>query len=176
MNNNLTEKILGKLRSGEFKMKPKVYFILKATLIVLSVLVVALFVLFLISFISFALRANGVLVLPIFGFRGFGAFLSSVPWLLVVAALLLIGVLEMLFKHFAFTYRRPILYSILGILIVVLLGTFIIDRTPLHPGLFDRAHERRLPIFGPMYRNFGPRDAAPFRERSLPPMRQNFIR
>jgi len=167
MNNNLTEKILNKLRSGEFKMKPRIYFILKAILIILGTLIVALFTLFLISFISFALRTN---------FRGFGVLFSSIPWLLIIVAAFLIIVLEILFKHFAFTYRRPILYSVIGILIVVILGTLIIDRTPFHRGLFDRAREGRLPIFGPIYRNFGPRDTAPFNERFLPPMHQNFIR
>lgn len=152
---SLTDRILGKLKSGEFKMKPKVYFILKAVLIILSALIVALFTLFLISFISFALRANGVLVLPIFGFRGFSAFLFSIPWLLIIVAVLLIIVLEMLFKHFAFAYRRPILYSVIGIIIVVVLSTFIIDKTPLHPGLFGRAREGGLSVFGPVYRDFG---------------------
>lgn len=152
---SLTDKILSKLKSGEFKMKPRAYFVLKAALIILGTAVVAGFILFLISFISFALRANGVLVLPIFGFRGFGMFLSSLPWLLIIVAVLLIFVLEMLFKHFAFAYRRPILYSVLGIVIIVILGTFIIDRTPLHSGLFGQAQRGGLPVFGPVYRGFG---------------------
>jgi len=136
-------------------MKPKVYFILKAALIVLAAAIVGLFALFLISFMSFALRANGILVLPIFGFRGFEAFLTSIPWLLIILAAVLIFILEMLFRHFSFTYRRPILYSVVGVIILVLLGSFIIDRTSLHPDLFDRAQRGRLPIFGPVYRGFG---------------------
>lgn len=155
MNNKIAEKILNKLKNGQVKMRPKIYFVLKAGLIILGTLIVALFTLFLISFISFTLRANGILVLPIFGFRGFGAFFSSLPWLLIVAAALLIIILEILFKHFAFAYRRPILYSVLGILIIVVIGTFVIDKTPFHSGLFDRAREGRLPVFGPVYRGFG---------------------
>ena len=136
-------------------MKPKAYFILKATLIVLAAAIISLFALFLISFVSFALRANGILVLPIFGFRGFGAFLTSVPWLLIILSAFLIFILEILFRHFSFTYRRPILYSVMGVIILVLLGSFIIDRTSFHPNLFDRAQHGRLPIFGPVYRGFG---------------------
>lgn len=136
-------------------MKPKVYFILRASLIILAAAVVGLFVLFLISFVTFALRANGILVLPIFGFRGFGAFLSSIPWLLIALAVVLIFILEVLFRHFSFAYRRPILYSVLGIIILVLLGSFIVDRTPFHPNLFDRAQNGKLPVFGQVYRGFG---------------------
>ncbi len=152
---SLTDKILGKLKSGEFKMKPKVYFVLQAVLVVLGLAVAVLFALFLISFISFYLRANGILVLPVFGFRGFGIFLASLPWLLIIVAMLLVVVLEIMFKHFAFAYRRPILYSLAGILIIVCLGTFLIDRTPLHYDLFYRAQRGGLPVFGTIYRDFG---------------------
>jgi hypothetical protein len=160
---SLAEKILEKLKSGQIKMKPRMYFFLKGALAVLGVLVVALFILFLFSFISFALRANGILSLPAFGFRGWGPFFASLPWLLIIVAVLLIVVLEMLFKRFAFGWRRPILYSVLGILVIVLLATFIIDRTPFHSGLFNWAQRGGLPLFGPVYREFGgmpqPRDA-----------------
>jgi len=121
---------------------------IKAVLIISGAFVIASVTLFLISFISFALKSNGVLVLPIFG--------------LIIVAIILIAILEALFKHFSFTYRRPVLYSIIGILIVVLLSALIIDRTPFHRGLFNRAREGRLPIFGPAYRRFGPRDITPF--------------
>ena len=151
----LVDKILGKIRSGQIKMRSKSHFILKTVFIFLSVIVVALFTLFLISFIIFALRASGIWFMPSFGFRGMGIFFSSLPWLLILTAILLIVILEILVKRFSFTYRRPILYSIVVIVILVLLGSFILDQTRFHSGLFGRAQDRRLPMIGQTYRDYG---------------------
>jgi len=153
--NSIAEKVLNKIKSGQINMKPKAYFVLKTVLFVLGVITVALFILYLISFIAFSLRASGVMFLPGFGFRGVGIFLTSMPWLLILVAVLLIVVLEILVKHFAFSYRRPILYSIIAIIVLVFLGSFIINKTQFHPDLFQRAREGRLPLAGEFYRDFG---------------------
>jgi hypothetical protein len=165
----LKEKIINKLKNGEFKMKPKAHFILKTILAILGFLIVSLFTLFLISFISFILRTDGIGPFPIFRMKELGLLIFSLPWILIILAALLIIVLELLFKHFAFAYKRPILYSVLAIVLIVALGTIVIDRTPFHPGLFNKAMDHRLPIFGPMYREFGPQDRIILPERMYPP-------
>lgn len=159
--NPISNKVLKKIKSEKVKMRPKIYFVLRGVLIALSIVFVILFVLYLVSFVFFSLRISGVWYLPRFGFPGLGIFLVSFPWLLIVIAILLIIVLEVLVKRFSFTYRRPILYSILGIVILVFLVSFIIGRTQLHSELFWRAREGRLPVIGEFYRGYGmpgPRD------------------
>ena len=56
---SIVNKVLGRIKRGEVKMKPKAYFILKTVLALLAIVVVALFALYLISFIHFSLRASG---------------------------------------------------------------------------------------------------------------------
>lgn len=136
-------------------MRPKIYFILKAVLVTLMILLVAFFILFLVSFILFNLRASGVWFLPQFGFPALGIFLKSLPWLLILMAIILVVVLEILVKRFSFSYRRPILYSILSIIIFALIGSFFISKTHLHPDFFWRAQEKKLPMMGGFYRGFG---------------------
>jgi len=136
-------------------MRPKIYFILKAVLIALTTLLVAFFVLFLVSFIFFNLRASGAWFLPRFGLPVIGIFFKSLPWLLILITIILIGVLEILVKRFSFAYRRPILYSILFIIIFTFLGSFAMSRTHLHPDFFWKAQERKLPMMGRFYRDFG---------------------
>ena len=63
--------------------------------------------------------------------------------------------MEILVKRFSFAYRRPILYSILGIIALALLGSFVIGQIKIHPYLFQRAQEKRLPMAGKFYRDFG---------------------
>lgn len=157
----LADKVLNKLENSQIKMRPRAYFVLKTILIALAIIVIALFALYLTSFIVFALRASGLWYLPKFGFPGLGPLITLLPWLLIFIAMLLIIVMEALVKYFAFAYRRPILFSMLGIIILVLLGGSIIDRTQFHAKLFQKAQEQRLPIAGELYRSFG---ASKFRD------------
>lgn len=152
---SLSKKVLAKLQSGQVKMRSKRYFILKAVLVALITLLVALFTLYLVSFVIFSLRASGLWFLPGFGFPAMRIFFSSLPWLLILITVILIIVLELFVKRFAFAYRRPILYSILGIIIFTILGSFIITKTQLHPELFIKAREGKLPMMGGFYRGFG---------------------
>ncbi len=152
---SLIKRVLEQVRNGRVKMRPKSYFILRTILVVLIVCLVALFVLYLVSFIVFNLRTSGVWFLPKFGFGAMGVFFRSLPWLLIVIALVLIIVLEVFVKRFPFAYRRPILYSVLGIILLAFLGSFLIAKTPFHPELFWRAREGRLPMMGGFYGGLG---------------------
>jgi hypothetical protein len=152
---SVRQSVAEKIKSGQVKMWPRSRFVLKTVLIVLGLLFIGLLILFLVSFISFSLHSSGLWFLPGFGFQGVGLFLNYLPWLLILAALILIIVLEILAKRFSFVWRRPVIYSLLAIALIVTLGSFIIDRTQLHRGLFIRAREGNLPFGGPIYRSFG---------------------
>lgn len=152
---SLKETLLEKIKNGEVKIRPRAHFILKTVLIAGSVLLIFGFIIFLISFIYFHLRASGVWYLPAFGFRGLGISLRLLPWFLIFISLVLILILEILAKRFSFVWRRPIFYSLLVIIVVVLIGGFIITKTSFHPGLFLQAKQGKLPLIGPVYRDFG---------------------
>jgi hypothetical protein len=152
---SIKELVLDKIKKGEVKMRPKAHFILKTILALSVAVVLVLFVLYLTSFISFSFKAGGIGVLPGFGSRGLGSLFSAMPWPLILIAAVLIFVLEILVRRFAFSYRQPILYSVLAIVLVVSLGSFAVNKTYLHPALFQRAQENRLPLAGGLYRDFG---------------------
>lgn len=152
---NIKDAVLEKIKSGQIKMRPKLYFILKTILAAGGIIAVGVFVILLISFINFHLRTSGIGYLPGFGFRGFGVYLKLLPWFLIFISVVSILVLEILAKRFNFVYRRPIFYSLLAIILIALIGGFIIEKTPLHPKLLLQAREGKLPLAGPVYRDFG---------------------
>jgi len=154
-NNSISDKIISKIKSGEIKMRPKIYFILRVVLLILGVVALGLFAVYFVSFIFFYFRASGILFLPGFGAPGIGAFLGAVPWLLILVSLILVAGLEIFAKHLNFVWRQPIVYSLLAIVAIVILGGFIIGKTPLHPNLLKGAEENRLPIVGQFYRDYG---------------------
>jgi len=136
-------------------MRSRKYFVLKSVLIILSVFLIALFILYLTSLILFVLRASGAWYFYGLGFYGLKTSFILLPWLLIIIAVVLLVILEILVKHFSFSYHRPIFYSILGIVILTLLGSFIIDKTQFHSCLFQKAQEEHLPIMGNFYRDLG---------------------
>ena len=160
MNNNsqkstTAKKVLGKIKNDQIKMRPKTRFILKSILIILGIFLIFFFTLYLVSFILFALRASGVWHLSGFGFYGFRVSLILLPWLLILTAIVALIILEILVKHFSFVYHRPIFYSVLSVVILTLLGSFMIDKAQFHSCLFQKAQEERLPVMGKFYRDLG---------------------
>jgi hypothetical protein len=147
--------ILAKIENGEALMRPRWHFVLKGMLCFFGVFLVALALLYLASFIVFVLRQTGVLYVPAFGMRGISVFLLSIPWLLVLLAIVFLVVLEILVTRFSFAHRRPLLYSVAAILLFVGIGTMVVSRFNFHVRLFHSAREFNLPVAGPFYRGYG---------------------
>lgn len=145
-------KILEKIKKGKVEMKPKSHFVLKTIIYVLGIIFSFLFTIFLASFIIFSLKISGAWHFPAFGFRGLGVFLVAFPWLLLIFAIIFVVILEIFAKRFSVVYRKPLIYSILIIVIIVLLVSLVIGKTSMHSKLFRGAQEGRLPIMGPMYK------------------------
>jgi hypothetical protein len=59
-----------------------------------------------------------------------------------------------LVQRYAFAYRKPLLYSLFGVLIIVIFGSLIVTRLRLHQQLFEYAEEQHLPIAEPFYREY----------------------
>ena len=155
--NHIAEKVLGKIKRRKIKMKPRMHFVFGAALLALGVLVLILFIPYLISLIAFSLRVSGVLFLPKFGFPGIRMMVGSLPWLLILITTLLIVLLEMFAQKFTFVYRKPAIYSLIAIIGIIFMGSFLIGKTSLHSNLFWEAQGRSLPAIGTVYRDFGSR-------------------
>jgi len=151
----ISERVLEAIRSGRVSMKPRWYFVVYAILGVAAGVVVLLLLLYTASFIVFVLRVTGIWFVPSFGGRGWFALARSAPWLLIVLCFLYVGILEALIRRYAFAWRRPLLYSAVGIIAVGVIGGILIGHTSFHRGLFRDAQRNRLPFAGGLYRGFG---------------------
>lgn len=157
--NNLSDVLLDKIKKGEIKMRPRIYFIAKLVLLVLGTAVITFFAIFIASFIFFMIRASGLMFLPSFGFMGIKLLLLSLPWVLILGLLILVATSELFMKHFSFVYKNPILYSLLAIIIVILIGGFLIDNSGFHTSMLLKARDGKLPIAGPIYQKYGVPDS-----------------
>lgn len=129
MENN---EILNCIKSGDVKMRPRWYFILHAALAMIGGMILLFLVVYLISFIIFIERQTGAGFVTEFGLRGWARFLVSLPWLLILLSLVFIGILELLVRRYAFAYRRPLMYSALGIIVIIGVSSFVVINARFH--------------------------------------------
>ncbi len=152
---SLQDRVLGPIKEGHIKMTPRWHFVLQTVCLSVGGTVLLLTLFYLASFIIFMLDRTGISSVPNFGARGWYAFLISFPWILAALAGIFIVLLEFLVRRTAFAYRRPVLYSTFGIIVLVIGGGYIVAATPLHRDLADYADAGKLPMGNILYQRFG---------------------
>lgn len=142
---DVQSQVLKRIESGELRMRPRIYFILKAAVVVFVAVLVLLLSVFLSSFIFFGLRFSGHDSLLGFGYRGIELFVSLFPWPLALLNVALIFILEWLLHRFRFIYRRSLLYLFLILIVAAATFGLVIDReTDFHDARFEEAERGEL--------------------------------
>ncbi len=155
-NNNVRERVMDAIKKGGVAMRPRWHFMAKAALALTGGIIIFLTLLYVAGFTIFSLRETGAWFGPAFGGRGWMELLISLPWLLIFLAIIFIGILEVLVRKYSFVYRKPLLYSVLAILALVLLGGYAVSRSTIREG-WRRNIQARPPMPGAMHGPFGPR-------------------
>lgn len=150
----LRENILATIQKGQAKMTPRWHFILKASLFLFGFILVFLLALYLLSFALFVLDKSQLWFVPEFGMHGIFIFFRSLPWFLIFIVLLLIIFVQILARHYSFSYQRPLLYSVLGIVMLIVFGSSIIQKFGLHEGVSEYSRLHKVPFAGMMYERF----------------------
>jgi hypothetical protein len=150
--NVLKENILAKIKSGEVDMKPKWYFVGKTLLNLTGIAVLLMLAVYFLSFILFILRETGVMFVPGMGMHGFVYFVTASPWLLILLVGVFLGVLYVLVTKFSFSYRRPLVYSLIGIVLFVIAVSSLLHQMGMHPRLQNFVERHEVPGMMPMYR------------------------
>lgn len=152
-NETIREQVLSAIHDGRACMRPRWQFVLRGTLAVLGGVLIGLALLYVISLIIFVSQENGSAFVSEFGWKGMRVLMGALPLLLIGLCILFVVLLEILVRRYAFAYRRPLLYSIGGILVIAVCGGVLVARTSLHARLYLRVREHRLPFAERLYSN-----------------------
>lgn len=164
------------IEKGEVKMRPRWYFIVQATIFGAGALIIVGMVVYTVSLAVFVTEESGVYLAPRYGLEGWLLFARSVPWLLVLSACVLVGVLEMLARRFSFVYSRPLAYSFVGIVTAVGISGAIVANTPFHASLAELSRGHRVPFAREWYDHFDPEQVrGTYRGRIMMITGQGFI-
>jgi hypothetical protein len=150
-NNNIKENILQKIKTGKIKMKPKIFFVIKTGFFVMLLLALLFFTVYFVSFIVFMMKVSGLWFLPGFGLDGIRILFGALPWVLILLSLGLIVFSEFFAEHFAFVYKRPMIYSLSAIVLIVIISGMVTAQTSMHAGIFQKASENNFPLIKPFY-------------------------
>lgn len=103
------------------------------------------------------MRESGLLFAPLFGWAGVVLFVVSSPWILIGVVGVFLGVLYLLVSHYSFSYQKPLVYSMIGsVLLVIALSSFI-QATSFHGRAGDFVARHGVPGLTPMYKGVGER-------------------
>jgi len=136
------EKIVEKAK--DLKMKTKAHFLLRSILSIISIVVFLILALFVISYIGFVLRINAFAYLFKLGWLGIGSFFLGFPWLLILLSLGFVILLYYSSKRFSLVYKKPVIYSFVVIMILVMVSGFVISKTGFHS---------KVPVMGSLYQS-----------------------
>lgn len=144
--------VMEQITSGEVNMRPRGFFIARTALMVLGMLVAGMVAIFFTSFALFYLRMSGASSLPGFGPQGMRDLLLSLPWVIVVLAIVFTVIFFWFTEHYPVAYRSPLIYSMVAVVLLVSLGSFAVGETPLHPYFYRTfAPEGKMGIMHRLY-------------------------
>lgn len=147
----IRDAVLAQVRQKRVWMRPRWYFMARVTLAGAVALVALLLSSLVLSFIAFSLHEGGELLLLGFGFAGIATFLRLFPWLLLGLDIVVLAFLEWLLQGFRWGYRVSLLSVFVAVFAASALLAALINTTPLHANLLNRADRGELPILGELY-------------------------
>lgn len=122
LNLDISEKIIKGIKAGEIKMRPRWYFVLGSISLIGGLIGLTILSIFLTSLISFSLRTHGPM-----GSVRLEILLSSFPWWSVVVLIAGLGLGVWLFKKYDFSYKKNFPWLILGFIISIIIGGWLIN-------------------------------------------------
>lgn len=151
MEDEITKNILDQIKSGQVKMHSRTYFFLRTFLSVVLVMLVAFLAWFFFSLVLFSLQRHGAFYVPLFGLAGIKAFFLSFPWFVFGLGVVLFILLDRLMSNYAVAYRRPALYTLLGVMGVIILCIGFVHAVGFNTRLHEFILAEKFPGIAKLY-------------------------
>jgi glucan phosphoethanolaminetransferase (alkaline phosphatase superfamily) len=151
--NTIQEEVLNAIKEGKLNMRPKWHFILKAILRALSIIILFFALVYLLNFIGLVTHEKDFNLLDLSP-RGMRAFMTAVPWVIVLLSMSLLSIFYILIKKYSFVYKKPIVYGFFGLIFFVLFIGFVIHIFDMNYRFARFGEGARTPILGPMHKYY----------------------
>jgi len=126
--------IIEKLKSGKIEMRPKWHFALRSILLILLTILTLILILFLASFLLFHLKRSGI-------------FFGPLPFVMFLLMIVFVALVEFLINRYAVAYRKPVVYSLLIVVALMVAMGLAINKVHFH----EKIEKRNLPMIKRFY-------------------------
>ncbi|MFA6094673.1 MAG: hypothetical protein WC757_02190 [Candidatus Paceibacterota bacterium] len=130
---NITEGVMDQIHNNKIKMRPRIYFILGSVLTFVGLVSSVIVSIFLVGLMRFSFRSHG----PMGSFR-LDQMLSNFPWWAPVLAVIGLVAGLWLLRRYDFSFKINFKLIIIGLVLAVIAGGFIIDAVGLNNVLIRR--------------------------------------
>ncbi|MFA5131145.1 MAG: hypothetical protein WC467_01845 [Patescibacteria group bacterium] len=135
---DISASIMGEIRHGEVKMKPKLYFVLGSILVLAGLVASALTSIFLFALIRFSLRSHG----PMGEYR-WDQLVAAFPWWALILGVLGLLVGLWLIRKYDFSYKFNFKILIIVFVAAIVIAGYLVDAAGLntyfsHQGCMNR--------------------------------------
>ena len=135
---NLEKTVMGKIKLGQVRMKPKWFFIVGSLLMTIGLASLTVGAIFLANLTIFLIRKKGP------GYGRLSMMLTSFPWWIPVLAVLGVVLGVVLFKKYDFFYKKNFLLIVAGFIASIIIAAFAIDYLGLNDIWSRRGPMRRF--------------------------------
>ena len=149
--NTLKDTILNIVEHKKIQMIPRWKFILYSSFGIIGFLFSFLSLLFVVSLILFLLLKYGFMYLPFFGVGAILHILTGVPAVLGILGIILAVLTEILGRQYAFSFRKPLLTTLLWIILSALVIGFLVSISPFHNAMRSFAKSHHIDGFRDIY-------------------------
>lgn len=149
--NNFKDNIIKKIKAEDIAMRPRWHFVLHTFLLISGGILATLIAVYLLSFVMFTLHQSGLLFAPQFGWHGFVVLVVSSPWILIAILGVFLLLLYVLVSRYSFSYQKPFVYSIVGVVLVVIAVSSLIQYYGVHERVQSFADRHNVPGLRPLY-------------------------
>jgi len=136
---NITDSVMGEIRRGKLKMRPRLYFIIGSIFIFTSLVFSVLSSVFLVGLIRFYLRPHG----PMGEYR-FAQLLDNFPWWAVILAVLGLIIGIWLLRQYDFSYKINFKIIVVGFVAAVIIAGWLVDASGLNDNFSRLGYMNRL--------------------------------
>ncbi|MDD4271294.1 MAG: hypothetical protein PHF50_00635 [Patescibacteria group bacterium] len=130
---NIADSVMREIHESKLKMRPRFYFIIGSSLILIGLVFSVISSVFLVGLIRFSLRTHG----PMGEYR-FAQLIESFPWWAIILAIsgLIIGV--WLIRQYDFSYKINFKIIIIGFVAAIIIAGWLVDASGLNDAFSRR--------------------------------------
>ncbi len=141
---NIKQQILDMVEKSGVKMIPRWQFVLYSSLGIIGLVFTFLSLIFVSSLILFLLSKYGYLYLPFFGFGAALHGVTAIPGLLLALGIVLVILVELLARHYSFSFKKPFFVTISAIVLGATLIGYAVSLTSFHEVVRDYARKGHM--------------------------------